>query len=101
MIGTMEESKTLDEALHFNATNIFEYIDKLHCDANTAIIGTNAEIAMSKVYEYIKTLQLPDTEKILFDIEDMSNHAIFENAHYAYRAGFIEACRLLKTLQSF
>ena len=97
----METSKPLDKALNFNQENFFEYIDILLHNMNTEIIGSQSMRITKKLYEYIRSLHLTDEESVVFDVEDMVNEALSNNSHYAFKAGFMEACRLIKTLQSF
>lgn len=100
MIDT-EMSKPLDKALNFNPENIFEYIESMLFDVNAEIIGTQSSEILQKLCDYIGALPMPDTDKVVFEVEDMAAEALTKTSHYAYKAGFIEACRLMKTLQSF
>lgn len=97
----MEISKPLDKALNFNQKNFFEYMDVLLHNMNTEIIGSQSMKTTKKLYKYIRSLHLADTENIVFEVEDMVNTALSDNSKYAFKAGFMEACRLMKTLQSF
>ncbi len=99
MIGMeIEESKTLDETLNFNKENIFEYIEFLLFHKNADLLGEKAEyIVNEKLPAYIE--QLP--EDMTDNVVSMATQALVETSHYAFMAGFKEACRLLKTLNSF
>ena len=97
----METSKPLDTALNFNQENLFEYMDILLHSMNTEIIGSQSIEITKKLYEYIRLLHLADAESVVFDVEDMVNAALCNNSQYAFKAGFMEACRLIRTLQSF
>lgn len=97
----MEISKSLDKALNFNQENFFEYIDILLHSMNTETIGRQSIKTTEKLYKYIRSLHLADTENIVFEVEDMVTTALSDNSKYAFKAGFMEACRLIKTLQSF
>lgn len=97
----MEISKSLDKALNFNQENFFEYIDILLHSMNTETIGRQSMKTTEKLYKYIRSLHLADTENIVFEVEDMVTTALSDNSKYAFKAGFMEACRLIKTLQSF
>lgn len=100
MIDT-EMSKPLGKALNFNSENIFEYIESMLFNVNAEMIDPQASEILQKLCSYIQTLPLSDTRKVVFQVEDMANEALTKTSHYAYKAGFIEACRLMKTLQSF
>lgn len=100
MIDT-EVSKPLGKALNFNSENIFEYIESMLFNVNAEMIDPQASEILQKLCSYIQTLPLSDTRKVVFQVEDMANEALTKTSHYAYKAGFIEACRLMKTLQSF
>lgn len=100
MIDT-EMSKPLGKALNFNSENIFEYIESMLFNVNAEMIDPQASEILQKLCSYIQTLPLSDTSKVVFQVEDMANEALTKTSHYAYKAGFIEACRLMKTLQSF
>ena len=100
MIDT-EVSKPLGKALNFNSENIFEYIESMLFNVNAEMIDPQASEILQKLCSYIQTLPLSDTSKVVFQVEDMAVEALTKTSHYAYKAGFIEACRLMKTLQSF
>lgn len=97
----METSKPLDKALNFNTGNIFEYIDLLLSDINADTIGKQADETVRNLCKYIESLHISDADSISFEIESMTNEALSKTSSYAYKAGFMEACRLIKTLQSF
>lgn len=100
MIDT-EVSKPLGKALNFNSENIFEYIESMLFNVNAEMIDPQASEILQKLCSYIQTLPLSDVNKVVFQVEDMADEALTKTSHYAYKAGFIEACRLMKTLQSF
>lgn len=97
----METSKPLDKALNFNTGNIFEYIDSMLLSANADTIGKQADETVRSLCKYIETLPISDTDSVSFEVESMANTALSQTSSYAYKAGFMEACRLLRTLQSF
>lgn len=97
----METSKPLEEALNFNMENIFEYIELLLVNVNADTIGSQADETVRNLCEYIKSLSIANTDSVIFEVENMANTALSQTSSYAYKAGFIEACRLMKTLQSF
>ena len=93
MIST-ETSKSLEQALNFNSENIFEYINSMLSDVNAEIIGSQANETLQKLCEYIRSLPISDSDSAVFEVEDMATEALAQTSHYAYKAGFIEACRL-------
>ena len=100
MIDT-EVSKPLGKALNFNSENIFEYIESMLFNVNAEMIDPQASEILQKLCSNIQTFPLSDTSMVVFQDEDMADEALVKTSHYAYKAGFIEACRLMKTLQSF
>lgn len=97
----METGRSLDKALNFNKENIFHYIDSILFDKNADTIGKQADETVKELCKYVKTLPVPDTDSVSFEVESMANTALSQTSSYAYKAGFMEACRLIKTLQSF
>lgn len=97
----METSKPLDKALNFNTGNIFEYINQILFNMNADISGEQAFQILKNLCKYIKALPLTDAESVMLNVESMVNEALAETSKYAYKAGFMEACRLIRTLQSF
>lgn len=97
----METNKSLDKALNFNTGNIFEYIDMLLFDVNANQVGEQADETIKMLYKYIESLSIADTESAIFEVESIVNEALSQTSSYAYKAGFMEACRLIRTLQSF
>lgn len=97
----METSKPLDKALNFNPENLFEYLEFLLHNVNAEIISSGAETIKETLCEYIEALPLPDPRSARLEIEDKVTQALCESSHSAYKAGFIEACRLFKTIYSF
>ncbi len=97
----METSKPLDKALNFNTENIFEYIDLVLSDVNADIIGKQADETIRNLCKYINSLPIEDAGSVSLEIESMANTALSQASSYAYKAGFMEACRLIRTLQSF
>jgi hypothetical protein len=96
----METQKPLDEALNFNKENIFDYLDTLLHNMNAETIGDQASGNVKRLFEYIRSLKLENTDEIIFDVEDIVNQALCDNSQYAFRAGFKEACRLIRTLET-
>ncbi len=94
-------SKALDKALNFNTENIFEYINQILFNVNADISGEQASKILKNLYEYIEVLPLSDAKSVILEVESMVNEALAETSQYAYKAGFMEACRLMRTLQSF
>ncbi len=97
----MITSKPLDEALNFNQENIFDHINQLLCNMNADISGPQADQITQSLYKYIESLPLADARSVVLDVDSIVNEAILATSQYAYKAGFVEACRLMKTLQSF
>lgn len=97
----METSKPLDKALNFNTGNIFEYIDLMLSDVNADTIGKQADETVRNLCKYIESLHISDADSVSFEVESMANEALSKTSSYAYKAGFMEACRLIRTLQSF
>lgn len=100
MIGT-ETSKPLDKAINFNSGNIFEYIDSILFNLNADTIGEQANETVRNLCEYIGSIALADADSAISEVEEMANKALSQTSSYAYKAGFMEACRLMRTLQSF
>lgn len=98
-IGYNEEIKTLDEALKFDDSNFFEYIFYILNQRNCNWIGPKADFTINKLNAYIKSL--PNSDDIIMIFDDLVMQAMLETSEYAYKAGFKEACRLTKTLDSF
>lgn len=97
----IETSKPLDKALNFNSENIFEYIEFLTFHVNADLHGQQASETAQNLCKYIEELPLPDPNDVMMDVESMVNEAMTQTSEYAYKAGFMEACRLMRTLQSF
>ena len=97
----METEKTLDTALNFNTGNIFEYINLMLVDVNADTIGKQADETVRNLCKYIESLHISDVDSVIFEVESMANEALSKTSSYAYKAGFMEACRLIRTLQSF
>lgn len=97
----METVKPLDRAFNFTTDNFFEYIQQMLSDVNADLIGSQATETLDNLIRYIQTLAVNDADSVIFNVEDMANTALNQTSSYAYRAGFTEACRLLKTLHSF
>lgn len=95
------KSRTLDKALNFNTNNIFDHINSMLFHVNADTIGEQADETVKNLCEYIKTLPVADRDSVSFEVECMANTALSQTSSYAYKAGFMEACRLIKTLQSF
>ena len=100
MIG-MEPSKPLDKALNFNGENIFEYINQMLFSLNADTIGSQAGETVRGLCQYIASLPVPDVDSAVSEVESLANTALSQTSDYAYKAGFMEACRLMRTLQSF
>ena len=97
----METSKPLDKALNFNSENIFQYIDTMLFQVNADTIGEPANETVRNLCKYIESLPITDTDSVSFEVESMANTALSQTSSYAYKAGFMEACRLMRTLQTF
>lgn len=96
----MNESRPLDKALNFNKGNLFEYMDTLLFDLNADTIGEDASETSKKLLDYITSLPVTDKKAVRFEAEDIMNTALTQTSHYAFHAGFKEACRLIKTLST-
>ena len=91
------ENISLDKALNFSAENFFEHIQTLLANEDPDYFGEQA----NKDYEdIIKLLSNPKAQITVQTMDTKICHALMETSKYAYRAGFIEACRLIKTLHS-
>lgn len=99
MIGFMEESKTLNEAVDFNKDNIFEYIFFIHHSRNADKLGEAAALKQEKIMQSIYSSNMGEDEK--FELEALLTETMCDVSEYAYKSGFIEACKLLHTLNSF
>ena len=97
----MQTGRPLDKALDFNSENLFEYMEFLLHNMNAGIISEQSGETIKKLFRYIKTLDVPNADEVIFEVEDMANEALCHASHYAFKAGFMEACRLIRTLQSF
>ena len=60
-----------------------------------------ADETVRKLCKYIESLHISDAASVSFEVESMANEALSKTSSYAYKAGFMEACRLIRTLQSF
>lgn len=96
-----ETRRPLDKALNFNMDNIFEYISQMLFNLNVDMIGDQARETVKGLCQYIASLPVPDVDSAVFEVESLANTALAQTSDYVYKAGFIEACRLLRTLQSF
>lgn len=94
------EAKTFEETLDFNKSNIFEYIDIILGYQNTDRHGKEAVQEVLKLYDYIRSLPFPNPDSVLIEIDDFVMDALNKTSDYAFRAGFIAACKLKNTLQS-
>lgn len=103
VIGMNEESKTMDEAISFNKDNIFDYLHFILFNRNADDRGDAANNYICKLYEKIKSLPIPteNSYDTYQEIEDLIENSLNEVSDYAYNAGFREACRLWRTLNSF
>lgn len=97
----MLTSRPLDKAFNFNMENIFEYIDQMLHYMNVDISGEQTDRILQNLCKYIESLPLTDAGSAVLEVESMVNEALSETSQYAYKAGFMEACRLMRTLQSF
>lgn len=100
MIDT-KTRRPLDKALDFNGENIFEYISQMLFNLNVDMIGDQAVETVKGICQYIASLPVPDVDSAVFEVESLANTALSQTSDYAYKAGFMEACRLMRTLQSF
>ena len=94
----MTDNINLDCALNFDSESIFEHMETLLSYHNAETICPEATHTSSNLLEYIGALDIPDVKDAVFMVEDMANAALSENCTYAYRAGFKEGVRLLRTL---
>ena len=103
VIGLNEQNKTMDEAINFNKDNIFDYLHFILFNRNADDRGDAANNYICKLYEKIKSLEVPteNSNNTYMEIEDLIESSLNEVSDYAYNAGFREACRLWKTLTSF
>lgn len=99
MIGFMEESKTMDEAVDFNKDSIFEYIFFMHHSQNADKFGKTATPKQEKIINTIYSSGMGEDE--MFDLESLLNETMCDVSDYAYKSGFIAACKLVRTLNSF
>lgn len=99
MIGFMEESKTLNEAIDFNKDNIFDYIFFIHHSRNADKLGRMAVPKQEKIVQTICSSNMGEDEK--FDLESLLTETMCDVSEYAYKSGFIDACKLMHTLNSF
>lgn len=100
MVNT-ETCKPLDKALNFNNENFFDYIFLILSNINADTFGEQTNETLKNLCEYIGSLPVPDTDSVSFEVESMVSEALSQTSSYAYKAGFMEACRMIKTLQSF
>ncbi len=97
-IGENMEIKTLEEAINFNNDNIFEHINFLQFSQNANFSGEDAD---KKVDEINTFLQNHDFSfEICSEVNDKVLQALNYTSDYAYKSGFREAIRLIKTLYS-
>ncbi len=99
MIEFMEKSKSLNETIDFNKNNIFDYIFFIHHNLNADKLGSIAVPKQEKIVETIYSSNMRDDEK--FDLESLLTETMCDVSEYAYKSGFIDACKLLHTLNSF
>ena len=92
------ENISLDKALNFSSENFFEYIQTLLANEDPDYFG---ELANKDYEDIINLLSDPEAQISVQTMDTKICHALMETSKYAYRAGFIEACRLIKTLHSF
>lgn len=103
IIGMDEQIKTLDEAINFNQDNIFDYLHFILSNRNADDRGDDAQVYIDKLYERVQSLSdlTKDSYHTYMEVEDLVENALNNVSDYAYNAGFREACRLWKTLNSF
>lgn len=103
VIGKDEQIKTLDEAINFNQDNIFDYLHFILFNRNADDRGDDAQVYIDKLYERVQSLSdlTKDSYQTYMEVEDLVENALNNVSDYAYNAGFREACRLWKTLNSF
>lgn len=99
MIGFMEESKTLNEAIDFNKDNIFDFIFFIHHSRNADKLGKIAVPKHEKIVQIIYSSNMGEDEKL--DLESLLTETMCDVSEYAYKSGFIDACKLMHTLNSF
>ena len=99
IIGYEEKEKTLDEAINFNKDNLFEYLTHLLFIRNANWFGSTADNTYREFSRYIDSIPIDDSIKM--EINDKTMQAMTEASQHSYEAGFREACRLNKVLNSF
>lgn len=95
----MEESKTLNEAIDFNKDNIFDFIFFIHHSRNADKLGKIAVPKQEKIVQIIYSSNMGEDEKL--DLESLLTETMCDVSEYAYKSGFIDACKLMHTLNSF
>lgn len=103
VIGMDEQGKTLDEAINFNQDNIFDYLHFILHNRNVDDRGDKVNSILDKIYDKLDELsKLTDnSHDVYFNLETSIEEALCEVAYLNYDAGFREACRLQRTLNSF
>lgn len=99
MVEFMEESKTLNETVDFNKDNIFDYIFFIHHSKNADKFGKEATSKQEKIIKGICSSNMDEDKK--FDFESLLTEVMCDVSEYAYKSGFIDACKLMHTLNSF
>lgn len=99
MIGFMEECKTLNKAIDFNKDNIFDYIFFIQFSRNADKFGEIASSKQEKIVQSIYSSNMETDKKS--DLESLLTETMCDVSEYAYKSGFIEACKLMRTLNSF
>lgn len=94
-----DKIKSLDEAINFNQDNLFEYLYYLLGHCNASWYDSNADEAVDRIHTMLKNI--PEIKDIFLDLDDLIVRALVDTSEYAYKSGFKEACRLIKTLNSF
>ncbi len=94
-------SPLMNQALDFNTENIFEYMNTILQEKNANLYGEQADQTLLELCSYIKTLPLDNVDSVMLEVEDYATSALCQTSEYAFKAGFIVACKLRNTLQSF
>lgn len=98
-IGFDTQEKTLEESINFNKDNLFEYIRFIQFHQNANCSGKKADKLLESLNEYMNSMSISCNIKM--EINDVIIQALNEVSDYAYEAGFKEACRLIRTINTF
>lgn len=98
-IGFDTQEKTLEESVHFDKDNLFEYIRFIQFQQNVNCFGDRADLLLKSLNDYLVSVSLP--HEIQSEINDKLIETMTEVSDYAYESGFKEACRLIRTINTF